>query len=527
MAFQSLDPVNRLSRQQRHGEVWRGRRKHFFLVTIFLAFLLQMLFLSCMSYLYGSIWRMETRYHKFKVLYVDYDKGVVGACVNRAYHELQGDDFPTLVPQSEHIYPTMEHVVNAVKDTTYSAAFVTSPNASNDLVLALQGDPSIPAYDPAGTLRYVWNEVRFPLFSDQVFQASFQALTVATRLAYNSMNGSAALSLLDKDNPAVQVLLNPIGSSAASINIMPTTQPTKLFYNTVSMVMPILQQFFFLLVLNGISNELQLYSNLPLRITGLLRIAFGIVYGFFAALGMTGYIWAFRESWSQDANRFGLTWMVLWFLMHINFVVIDSVTILPLPALPFFLLIWIILNITSSISPVEVNPRFYRWGCALPTHQAYSMLMDIWAFGHVPKLAPALPILFTWWIVGCAASFLSHLYRCHKAWRLEARMPEPSYSPRSSIRENPATADNVENLHKTTNPVVVEMYSPCVPLFDCLLNSPPLGSRSEVVLQEDHHVTRGNARRRKRSYESLASEQLRGATPDPNAWSRFSIRGFE
>ena len=45
--------------------------------------------------------------------------------------------------------------------------------------------------------------------------------------------------------------------------------------------------------------------------------------------------------------------MLLWLLHHIHFVVLDTVTaFLPLPAIPFVLLTWIIININ------EVNPDF-------------------------------------------------------------------------------------------------------------------------------------------------------------------------
>ena len=251
---------------------------------------------------------------------------------------------------------------------------------------------------------------------------SFEVLVTATRMVYNTIYGGTALEMLNKDDPAaLQVLLNPV--MASSVNILPTTQQTKLFYNTVSMVMPILQQFFFLLILNGISQKLQIYSRLPLHISGLVRVGLSILFDLVASLCMTGYVWAFRETWDVSGTQFALTWMVLWLLMHIHFLVIDAATaILPLPALPFFLLTWIIINITSSISPFEVNPGFYKWGYALPTNEAYTVLTNIWSRGSVPQLYRALPIMFSWWIVGLSVATYCHFYRCHKAWKQDAKL---------------------------------------------------------------------------------------------------------
>lgn len=420
---ETLHPANRLDRRQRHEAFWQARKKKFFLVTGILAILLQLLFLGNMSYLYGSLWKSTSRYHAFEVLYVDYDAGIVGQSVNQAYHQLQGPSFPTLVQHSRDEYPSTDNVVNAVKKTKFWAAFITNQNASERLALALQGGKAAQAYDPSTALTYVWNEVRYPPFSDEAFEASFEALAAATRLEYNKLNGTKALQSMNKDDPgALQVLFNPIMTSA--INIMPTEQATKLFYNTVSLgPMPVLQNFFYLLVLNGISFELQLYSKLPLHISGLVRLGMSVVYDLLASVSLTGYIWAFRESWSVTANQFVLTWMILWLFFHIHYLYLDACTaIFPLPALPFILLTWIIINITSTISPFEINPAFYKWSYALPAKEVYNVLQDIWSGGAVPQLHRALPILFVWWVVGLGLATYGHFYRCHKAWIQDAKM---------------------------------------------------------------------------------------------------------
>jgi hypothetical protein len=113
-------------------------------------------------------------------------------------------------------------------------------------------------YDTSTAPTYVWNRVRYPPFSNEAFEASFKTLAAATRLAYNRLNGTKVLQSMNRDDAAaLQVLFNLIMASA--MNIMPTSQATKLFYNTVSLSpMRMLRNFFHLLVLNGISFKLQL-----------------------------------------------------------------------------------------------------------------------------------------------------------------------------------------------------------------------------------------------------------------------------
>ncbi|KAI1622181.1 hypothetical protein EDD37DRAFT_509742 [Exophiala viscosa] len=396
---------------------WRENRKSFLRKIAFIALALQLLFVSNFSYLYGSLWGSNNRAHALKVLSVDLDGGVISQSVKEAYDHLRGPGFPSLLEPAEGIVQSVSEAAEAVRDGTYWAAFVVHANASARLDQALKGGAAAKAYQASEATTYIWNEVRYPPFSDEMFESNFQLLAQTARQTYFRNHGQTALRQLDAtDEAAVQVLLNPIGATGR--NIMPTDNPTRLLYNTASTVMPILQEFFFLLILNGLSDEMQINSKVPIRITSLFRVAFAVTYTFISSLGMMGYIWAFRESWSVDARQFVLSWMVLWFLHQIHFLVIDTVSaFLPIPALPFFLLTWIILNLTSTVSPLELNPVFYRWGYALPANEAYTALTDIWSNGAVPALYRALPIMGAWWLVGMGMAVYAHIHRCQKASR--------------------------------------------------------------------------------------------------------------
>lgn len=79
----------------------------FFLAISLLSFLLQLLFLYNITFLCGSLWKSTSRYHKFKVLYVGHDGGVVGQAVDAAYQNLGGQGFPTLVQRDTSAYHSM------------------------------------------------------------------------------------------------------------------------------------------------------------------------------------------------------------------------------------------------------------------------------------------------------------------------------------------------------------------------------------------------------------------------------------
>jgi len=385
-------------------------RRKFIVATTAIGIAICLLFLLNLLYLYGSVIHQTTRYQAIECLMVDYDGGVVGNSMLQAYKQLQGPSLPTFDVQNISHYPTPDTIIQAVRDRQYWAAIYSNTGASQRLSSALDGGAAARSYDASNALTYVWNEIRYPAVGDSIIQSSLVDLVGATQVAYHHINGSQALTSLPKgDVAAAQVLFNPIGAS--DMNIQPTPQASKVFYNTVSMAMPIIQQFFFILALNGISTRLSVYERFPATVSGILRLIVSFIYTIFSSLVMTGYIWAFREDWNVSSNQFGLTFLLLWFLMHIYFCLIDfAVAFLPPSAMPFVILTVIYLGITSTSTPFELNPGFFRLGYALPAFEAYSVLIDIWS-GATAHLYIALPILFAWWIVGFALAFMGHRRR--------------------------------------------------------------------------------------------------------------------
>ncbi|CAI7614764.1 unnamed protein product [Penicillium crustosum] len=333
-------------------------------------FLIQLLFLGNMSYLYGSAFNDSQRMKAFNILLVDYDDGIVGQSVKAAYSQLASPGFPTLIEHPSTEYLATNDIRESICKGHYWGAIYINPNASSRLSAALASPEAAQTYKNSEALTYVWNGAKYPSYA-QVISSSLQGL----------------------------VLFDPIG--ATSIDIKPTNQGTRFYYNTVSMVMVILPQFFFVMALNGITAESKILQTLSLRQNISLRLGLSVFFAFIASLCMSGYIWAFQEDWGTTPGQFPLTWMVLWLGMHVNFLLIDSVTaVLPMKFMPFFILTWIIMNVSSTLGPFELSPGFYRIGYALPAYEIYQVLVDIWTHGCNPTLYRSLPILFSWWVLG-------------------------------------------------------------------------------------------------------------------------------
>jgi len=377
--------------------------------------MLQVLFLGLFAYIFGSIYEEGGHIHNMNVLYVDYDGGVIGASVRDAYNSLKGDEFPTLQERATDEYPTPGKIESAVCGIRYWGAIYTSPGATSRLSAALGGGSAAATYNRSDVLTYVWNEARYASVIDSTISSNLNALSAAARVAYFGTNGTGALqSLSTTDATAISVFGNPW--ELIDINIQPTIQGSRLIYNTLVIILILIQEFFYLGTINGLYVQFKIYSRLyPHRII-LYRYAISLAYTFVGSLCVTGMIWAFRKDWSVNGNQFVLCWIILWLFAHANFLCLDVFTVwLPLPYVPMALISWIVFNVTSILIPFELSNGFYRWAYAMSAHEVYNTLVDIWSRGCNPQLHIALPVLFTLEVLGLVFSGLGVYRRCHYA----------------------------------------------------------------------------------------------------------------
>ncbi|ORY16780.1 hypothetical protein BCR34DRAFT_556632 [Clohesyomyces aquaticus] len=401
------------------NDEWKGIRIKFIGQTTAGGIAFMLWFLACCSYVYGTLYRSPVRHENFHVLAVDYDRGVVGEAMQAAYEQLRGPSFLSLDFHNQEDFPTEQDMYQSVWRGDYWGAILATEGASDRLEAAIQGGDVAAMYNPTGALRYIWNQQYYTTFANSVVQAGLEQLVAATRVAYTKINGTQAYPFVARnDQAAIQAYLNPINAKATNIKQDPFG--SVILFNTISMAMPILQQFFFLLVLNGVSRQHQLYTKMTIISSLNVRRAAGLLFTLGASLCQTGYFWAFKESWDVNGNQFVLTWMAFWLLMHIHYLILDSIsTIAPMAVMPFVVLLWVFLNIASSLSPMELQAGFYNWGVALPSYNTYSVLVTIWTGGAHNRLYRALPILFSWWIVANIVTVVTHFRACHLAYKFE------------------------------------------------------------------------------------------------------------
>ena len=370
--------------------------------------IIQLLFLCCFSYVFGSLYQQGDRVHQLNILFVDYDGGVVGGSFREAYQGLKGKGFPSLQEHSVVEYPSPQIQYHDVCHVDYWGALYITAGASEKVEAALT-DPN-KVYNESDIAYYIWNEARYPVVVDPIISSSMQLLSNVARVAFSKTNWTTT----SLSPTAFQTFADPW--HLTSIDIKPTVQGPRIVYNSLVVVFLLIQQFFFLGAINALYDAFNIYTRLNPHRIFLFRFAISTLFCLCGSLGVTGAIWAFRKDWAVDGTQFVLTWLTFWLFAHVNFLTLDVFTIwVPAPFVPMCLMSWIVFNVTSTLIPFELSSSFYRWGYALPAHNLYATLIDIWSGGCNPVLYYSLPTLFAFEVSSSILSALGIHRRCHYA----------------------------------------------------------------------------------------------------------------
>jgi len=382
--------------------------------------ILQTLFLVLFAYIYGSLYQLTDRVHKLHVVFVDYDGGIIGTAIRDAYNGLQGRNFPTLIEQTPQEYVDVQALRHVICQAHYWAALFVAPNSSSNYNDAITGGAAAKSYNASNVISFIWNEARYGTTSDGSVAENILILTDAAKAALLPLyttsvtrsNSSVNIDLTDPN--AVSVIAQPW--QLQSINLKPTTQGSRLIYNTLLIVLVLIQDFFYLGTMNGLQSQFNMYARLYPHRIAVYRVLVSALYTFVGSICTTGMIYAFRVGWAISGIQFVEMWMVIWLFGHLNFLALDVFSVwLPPPYVPMALIAWVVLNVTSVLLPFELSNGFYRWGYMIPAHEVFATLIDIWSGGCYPSLRYSLPVLFALEISSLILSTLGVYRRSHFA----------------------------------------------------------------------------------------------------------------
>lgn len=216
--------------------------------------ILQVLFLLLFAYLFGSLYLLNERVHHLNIVLVDYDGGLIGNAVRGSYQSLQGPGFPTLMEKTPHEYPDEAALEQAVCQSHYWAAIYISPDSSSNIDKVLTGSASA-SYNASNSVSFIWNQARNPTTADGALAANIIKLSDESKASFlnlylSSKATSNETNSINLSPDTISVISNPW--DLQDINIKPTRQGSRVIYNTLLIVLVLIQDFFFLGTLNGL-----------------------------------------------------------------------------------------------------------------------------------------------------------------------------------------------------------------------------------------------------------------------------------
>ncbi|KAF9523174.1 hypothetical protein CPB83DRAFT_898993 [Crepidotus variabilis] len=337
------------------------------IVTIFVVF----------SIYWGSLWHVPD--HALQGWVIDFDGGDIGQAVTDGLINTRSWTVHWK-PMAASRFPNgHQDIIDAIIDqeTTWVAITINS-GASSTLQDALY-NPS-PTYNSSAAISVYAAEARNENAFRNIIRPAVQATLDLIKTKYaikaasdlaSAANGTVA------ENPTInistllavspEVIVSPIGYTI--VNLIPFNQPVASAVVFVGLIYLLILSFYIVMIAHGareasgVNRILTTKSLISLRMTssalGYLLLSF-----FYSLLNL-----AFKLNVSHKYGRAGF--LVFWMLQYIGMLSVglaleSLITILTARWIPFFMILWIIVDVSVCIFPLDVLPRIYNYGYAAP-----------------------------------------------------------------------------------------------------------------------------------------------------------------
>ncbi|OCF36034.1 hypothetical protein I316_02530 [Kwoniella heveanensis BCC8398] len=249
------------------------------------------------------------------------------------------------------------------------AAIVVNANASTAWTNALtSGDAS---YDPTGAIGIYYAGARFYqvvllYFNAIISETLTNPLSTARSNALEAFMASASTNPTLLTNAARVPQAIGVGFGYTIFDVRPIQNYA--WAGAAPMEASLIYFIIFAFYLALFGGMARMKSGLQQRIkfTSMLRLRMGwpLLAYFFISLWQTLVVRAWQVPLTDHLGRAGF--VTLWALNYVTiiaagFAMETVLAVVGISWLPFFLILWIILNITSSFYPIEMMPNFYRF----------------------------------------------------------------------------------------------------------------------------------------------------------------------
>ncbi|KZV66913.1 hypothetical protein PENSPDRAFT_744631 [Peniophora sp. CONT] len=409
----------------------RVLRKTYIKIITIMSTLVLVFMMGALSIYWGALYVTPRQAHNLDVWIVDSDGGVIGQTITQAYLNATG---PKTVLHYEVAQPPFTDAASLEGYLVDERAWLIikiNEGASANLTAAAQSADA--SYNGTTAVTMFGNEARqenayrstVKPQAQQVFQkaSGMFAARYATQLAAQGINVTA----LAVNAPSVLTL--PI--SFVEANVRPFDVPVATAVDFVGLIYLLVLSFVISMIHWAARVEAtHLEDHLSFGSLVATRILNPLIIYFFLSVFYALISYAFQTPFGRyyGSSGFVIYWMMCWMGMAALGLATESViTILTPRFIPFFLLLWIIANVSVAFFPIELLPGFYRYGYAMPFYNVSRTVRTI-IFNTRNQIGLNFGVQFAWIAVSIAGIVLFQWirYRSAKNARREllSRFPE-------------------------------------------------------------------------------------------------------
>ncbi|TFK64264.1 hypothetical protein BDN72DRAFT_872108 [Pluteus cervinus] len=390
-------------------------------------FLIGVAIFAIFSIYWGALWESPTR--PLQGWVIDFDGDQIGTTITQgltsaAMVQAGGAHVAwTVLPSSDFPNGPSDVAEKVLNEKTWIAITINA-NSSSQLQASL-ANPE-PSYDPTKVLSVyaveARNENAFRLLTRPTAQQELGILTsqFALQLAGDVLNLPVNITDVLANSP--QTLLQPVGYQI--FNLRPFDHSLASAVTFVGLIYLLVLSFFLVMIGKSARDASGLETLLTTRSLILVRLGTAFVGYFFLSLFYSLLSRAFQLPFDRffgDAG-FVIFWMLNWIgMLSLGLALESMMTILTVRFIPFFMLLWIISNVSVCFLPIDILPGIFKYGYAFPFYNVSRAVRAI-VFGTRNTLGMNFGILIAWVVLSCITLSLFQVIVSRRQQRAERQL---------------------------------------------------------------------------------------------------------
>ncbi|KDR66503.1 hypothetical protein GALMADRAFT_80808 [Galerina marginata CBS 339.88] len=382
---------------------------------------------SVFSIFWGALWKIPS--HTLPGWVVDFDGGLIGQNVAQALTSQSGPSKVTwtVIPASQFPGGPSEVGAAVLEEHTWTAITInegSTARLSNSLITpnaSYDGTQAITVFAVEAR-----NENAFRSLIRPSVQASLGAISgaIAIQTAQKVANSTNLASIL---TTSPQTVTAPISYQIQ--NLAPFDIPVATAVTFVGLIYQLILSFFIVMITHsareasGLDKTLHTRSLITLRFVSSFG-AYFVISLFYSLLSM-----AFQLTLTRKFGHGGF--VIFWMLNYASMLSVglaleSLMTLLTTKGIPFFMITWIIINVSVCVFPMEVMPKFFHYGYAVPFYNVSRAMRTI-VFGTKNRVGLSFGILIAWVAISCISLPLIQMYvrkKANNAARIAAETAE-------------------------------------------------------------------------------------------------------